>query len=426
MLRALIGKDLCRAWRNPLPWLLNLALPLCLTAIIGLAFGGGGSDDNQLGRIKFAIVDQDDSILSQFLRGAVGQEKAAQYLDPVFLDRAAALRQLNDSKLSAVLVIPTNFTSNYLTGQKVELELVKNPAEQIHPAVLEELLGVVTTAMNALSRNFFAEFPNWRRIAEGKAEPHEIGLLVESTGNKFKALRNYLDPPLVGLNQNDKKTSDSTLPSPKTSKPASKTSQPEFNLFAYVLGGMTAMFLLMLASQGMADLHREMAKHTFERYHTVRERLLPFVLGKALFTGAVVALGALILLGGGAIIFHIRWPRPIALAALTLTYVCFATGIMAVLVALAPDARYANAMNNVISMIFGLPCVFPPENLPPLMRDHLAPALPTFWYAHTVRELWWSQASWHTTAIRLAAVALVCLLLAAFLFRRRFQKGIRA
>ena len=436
MLRALLGKDLCRAWRNPLPWMLNLALPLCLTAIIGLAFGSGGEDDNQLGRIKFALVDQDDSVISQFLRGVAGQGNAAKYLDPVFLERDEALRQLNDSKLSAMLVIPTNFTSNYLTGRKVELELVKNPAEQIHPAVLEELLGVVVTGMNALSLNFLSEFPALQRMANGEADSHEIAMLIDSSGGKFKALRQYLYPPLVGLKNDDKKEDASSASTPPAdakkeikkadSSAAPANSPPKFNLFGYLLAGMTAMFLLMLASQGMADLHRELSHRTFERYHTVRERVLPFVAGKALFTAVIVATGAVILLGGGSLLFHFRWPRPFELTVLTLAYVCFATGLMAVLVALAPNERYGNALNNMVSMIFGLVCVFPSEQLPPLMRDKLAPALPTYWYAHTARELWWSEASWATTACRLLLVTGVCLGLAALLFRRRFKEGIRS
>ena len=59
MLRALLAKDLRRARRNPLPWLLNLALPILITAVIGMVFGSGSGNDNSLGRIKFAVVAAD-------------------------------------------------------------------------------------------------------------------------------------------------------------------------------------------------------------------------------------------------------------------------------------------------------------------------------------------------------------------------------
>src|SRR5208282_4733304 len=164
MLRVLLAKDLRRAARNPLPWLINLMLPLAMTALLGLVFGGK-SDTGALGRIRFAVVDEDKSALSDFLRGAANQREGGKYLEPVFLEREEAMRQVNADKLSAVLIIPTNFTRNYLLArQPVSLELIKNPAESIHPAVLEELLGCVVTALNAISRNFGSELPDWEAV----------------------------------------------------------------------------------------------------------------------------------------------------------------------------------------------------------------------------------------------------------------------
>ncbi len=415
MLRALLAKDLRRAWRNPLPWLLNLALPLCITAVIGLVFGGGG-DDNRLGRIKFAVVDEDKSALSKFLRGAADQEQAAKYLEPVFLERGPAMAQLNDAKLSAVLVIPEHFTSNYLTGHDARLELVKNPAEQIHPAVLEELLGVAATGLNALSRNFAAEFPAWRQVAEGDADYHEIAGLIEDSGNRIQGIKKYVFPPLIGY------TNASVESKPG---PAAEKAGPKFNLFGYLLAGMAGMFLLLLANQGMTDLHRELALRTFERYNTMHTSLLPFIAGKALFSVVIVSIGAAILLGGGALVFHIAWPRPLELAALTVAYVCFATGLMSVMVALAADERRANALNNVISMVFSMAggCMFPPEQLPAAMREHVTAYLPTYWYANTARQLWWSEASWTVAAVKLLGLGALCLGISAYLFRRRFSQG---
>jgi len=73
MLQVLLLKDLRRARRNPLPWLINLIVPLVMTALIGLVFGGN-SEGGALGRIRFALVDEDQSRLSDFLRGAANQQ----------------------------------------------------------------------------------------------------------------------------------------------------------------------------------------------------------------------------------------------------------------------------------------------------------------------------------------------------------------
>jgi ABC-2 type transport system permease protein len=430
VLRALIAKDLRRVWRNPLPWLTNLSLPIIITAMIGLVFGGQNGNDNSLGRIRFAVVDEDKSGLTDFLRGAAGQGKAGEYLEPVFLERAAADQQLQDEKLSAILVLPAHFTSNYLTGQNVSLELIKNPAEQIHPAVLEELLGVVVSGLNTVSRNFNAEFPAWRGVVEGQGDYHDVARLIDQTGGRLQSARKYLFPPLVTFTNS---AGEAKAASAAGSKDAAATSgatnpsAPKFNLFAYLLVGLSGMFLLMLANQAMSDLHRELFRRTFERYHTLHDRLFPFVAGKALFTIVLVSMGAVIMLGGGQWLFHFRWPRPLELGLLTLAYVIFCAGLMAVTVSIVPDERRANALNNVLCMMLSMAggCMFPPEQLPAAVREHLTPLMPTYWFATAARDLWWSNAAWFIPAAKLAVAGALGVALAACLFKRRFEKGLR-
>jgi len=415
MLRALLAKDLRRAWRNPLPWLINLVIPLVMTGLIGLVFGGK-SDSGALGRIRFAVVDEDKSILSDFLRGSANQREGGKYLDPVFLDRDEAMHQVNANKISAVLIIPPHFTRNYLTGREpVSLELIKNPAESIHPAVLEELLGVVTTALNALARNFQPELRDWEAVVENKADYHQVSVLIDRDGKKLQTLKNYVDPPLVGY---EKETPAGEL------KTGGTKSGPSFNIFGYLLGGMSAMFLLFLANNGMTDLHRELRLRTFERYHTLRQQLLPFLASKVLFTVVLLLFGGAVMLGGGALIFRIHWPQPLWLAVIMLCYACFAACLMAVLVALMPDERRANVLNSIAGMALGLAggCAFPAQQLPAFLRDHITPWLPTYWFARTLQN----NAGWPAASLQLLLVSAVLIALAVTLLHRRFKTGFRA
>ncbi|MCX6928020.1 MAG: hypothetical protein NT154_33140, partial [Verrucomicrobia bacterium] len=52
---------------------------------------------------------------------------------------ALELAQLNANQLSAVFIVPKDFTADYLAGRPTKLELIKNPADSIHPAFLEEV-----------------------------------------------------------------------------------------------------------------------------------------------------------------------------------------------------------------------------------------------------------------------------------------------
>lgn len=430
MLRVLLAKDLRRVRRNPLPWCINLIIPLCITALIGLVFGGR-SDSGALGRIRFALVDEDDSVLTQFLRGAANQGEGGKYLEPVFLEREAALRQINDNKLAAVLIIPTNFTRHYLTGSdRVSLELIKNPAQSIHPAVLEELLGAVVTGLNAIARNFQSEFPEWQAVFEGKGDYHKVAALIERAGDKLKAAKEFVNPPLViyekEVRADAPKAGDAKGGSGRSETPKGR---PAFNLFAYLLAGLSAMFLLFLASNGMTDLHREVRFRTFERYHTMRQQLLPFVTSKVIFTVVLLLLSSDVMLGGGALVFRIHWQQPLALAALVLGYAAFAAGLMAVLTALVADERLVNTLSTILGMALGLAggCAFPPQNLPVFLREHISPWLPTWWFAETVRSLeFGNHPSWGLVTLKFAGLSVALIALAAWLFRRRFKTGLRA
>lgn len=414
LLCPLLAKDLRRVCRNPWPWLIHLAIPLAITALLGLAFGRSRSPDAELGRIRFALVDEDDSALSRLLRGGLGQGEGGKYLEPVVLDRATALARLHANELAAVLVLPPHFTRDYLTARApVTLELIKNPAQSIHPAVLEELLGTLVTGLNALARNLASEFPAWRAVLEDVTDYRRVADLIVRTGTKLDTWRRYLDPPLIGYT--------------REVRPGAAGSGPELNLFGYLLAGLSAMFLLFQANTGMGDLYREQTGRTFARYHTLHVRLTPFLAAKGMFVAVMVLVSAAILLVGGGWLFSVRWQHPGVIVLWGLGYAVFAAGFAALLAALVPEPRMADALGNLIAMALGLAggCAFAPEALPVFLREHITPWLPTAWLAQGLRELQFGNTpvDWPLTLVRLVALGVALLGLAAGLFRRRFARG---
>jgi ABC-2 type transport system permease protein len=416
-LRTLLAKDLRRAWRNPVPWIVSIAVPLLITALIGLAFGpqaGGGG----LGRISLALVDEDDSPLTRFIRGALGGQEAGKHLDVRLLERVDALRSVTDNEIAAVVVIPKGFTGNYLGGRPVVLELVKNPAQAIHPAVVEEGLGLLIAALNAIAHTLGDDFAEWGAILDGTSrfEFEAASRLLQQTGDRLTPARTYLSPPLVSY-QGETRAD--------TSAPAQA-----WSLFAFLLIGMAAMFLLYMADNAMRDLYRELRFHTLERFQTLHEGLLVLIAGKAAFAIVVVLAGALILLGGGPLAFRFAWRQPVALMVLVLTYALFAAGFMGLLAALAGKERRADILNNVIVMVISLAggCMFPPQQLPAFLRDHVTPLLPTGWFASAARALQDepTSAAWVGAGAKLAGLGVLMLVLAAALFRRRLRTGARA
>jgi ABC-2 type transport system permease protein len=419
VIRVLLAKDLRRAGRNPLPWLINLAIPFVIVALVGLTFGGNTRQDQGIGRIRFAIVDEDGSRLVQLLRGGLTQAEGAKYLEPVFLDRVPALAELEKNRLSAVVILPQEFTSDYLAGHPTRIELIKNPAQSINPAILEEGLGVLVSALDAIARNFASELAGWQDVIVGKTDFNAVADLIKTSGEKVKSLGTYLDPPLISY----VKTQDSA-------QPKAGDRGIGFNLFGYLLIGMAGMFLLFLAGIGISDLHREVQLRTLDRFRTMHDSLAGFIGAKVLFSSVMLLGCAAILFAGGALAFGFTWPRIGPLVVLVLGYVFFASGLMALLVALSPDQRKADAVRNLVSMGLGIAggCAFPPEVFPPFLRQQVMPLLPTHWFVSAARsiEFGGAEISWSGAAFKLVIAGIAALALSAWFFGRQLMKGSRA
>ena len=412
--RALLTKDLHRARRNPLPWLINLLVPFCTVAVFGLIFGGQDRDTG-IGRIRFALVDEDGSKLVDLLRGALNRPEATQRLDPVFLARGPALAELEHDKLSAVIILPKGFTTRLLGGEPAQLELIKNPAQSIQPAVLEELLGILTAGLNAVSRNFATELPAIRSIVTGEPEYRQIASVIIRVGDRIESMRRLQGLPLVTYERETR----AGAPSPRRS---------EFNLFGYLLAGMTALFLPFLASTGMSDLNREVQQRTFQRYATYQVSLTPFVAVKVLFVVVMLVIGATLILGGGALAFQIHWRHPLADGVLVLAYAIFAAGLTATLVAVIRDPRGSEGLTTILMMALAMAggCMIPTGLLPPLIREHVTPYLPPAWFSEALRTLEFSagEMPWPRAALQLLLLGLALMGAAAVLFRKRFARGI--
>lgn len=422
MIFLLIRKDFRRTLRNPWPWFLNLALPIAVTALIGLAFGekagrGGGS----IARLKFALVDEDKSLLSRALRSALTQEQASEHLEAIFVERAEALRVLRANEISAMVVIPTNFTARYLAGDSgLRLEVVKNPAQSFMPAIVEELSAVGVTGLNAISRNLNAEFPKLRAVLTNGFDFEKVGDAIKPMGDRLKSAKAYLDPPLVTY---EKAVTES--------KAKTDGKNVAFSIFGFILPGMASAFLLFIADQQMRDILRETRAKTLDRQRTVGGGAGQFIAAKIIFAAMSVMLAALILFGAGSLIFGIDWGHPGLLALACAGYSLFGAGLLAAITALAPSERRSDSLNSMLlfSIAFLGGSYLPAENFPPFLRDRVTTWMPNYWLIETARTLQNANADYLPPMLAIAKLTTVGVVLgvaAAFILERKLTKGARA
>ncbi|MEG7283490.1 ABC transporter permease [Bacillus sp. 0909A] len=145
---AICGVELSLMFKKPQNYLMMFAAPLLLTFV----FGGllGGHDD----KVRLAIVDQDDTLLSQhYIRGL-------KQLDDMYtfqtMSKSKASEKLKQKKIAGVITLSRTFQEKLEKGEKPELVFSHGPeltgalvAKQYADSKLAKLNIQVTAAKTA-------------------------------------------------------------------------------------------------------------------------------------------------------------------------------------------------------------------------------------------------------------------------------------
>lgn len=414
----LLWKDIRRTRHNPGPLLINLALPFLITALLGLAFGGSSSGKG-LGTIKLGIVDEDDSSISHFFRRVLQQEKGNNFLEPRLLSRADAMAQIKENQISTVIILPKDFAKDYLNGKtNLHIQLIKNPAQSFHPAIVEELLGVLVEGMNALSLNLGGDMSSWADVFKKDEMPDFLKMseLYAKLDERLKAVKTYVSPPLVIYEKETRKSAEK------------KEGQGFGDVFAYVLPGLASMFLLFIADSAIRDLYREIKARTLDRYRTLRVGLLEFICSKVIFALLLVTASGLVLFLGSSLVFRFHWNHLPGMVALIVGFGMFAAGALSFSAAFAKEEKRADVINPslIIGMSFIGGAYFPANSLPPIFRDHLSPLFPNYWFIEGIRGVHFGNLTdWTWPVLKLCVVGVILMIAAAALFRAQLLKGVK-
>jgi hypothetical protein len=195
----LLRNDLRRDARQPWSMLLMAALPLVLCALIAAVFGGHGGS-GPMPTVHVAILDEDQDLLARMLRSLPDQGDAAKHLRLQFVgSRDEGLRLVEERKVSALVVLPTNLTKNLLSGQTNSIEIYENPAEQVLPRVVRQGVSLLALGLSGVAEVLGEPLRDLRTMILSNDFPAEasVGAVASDSVRKARGLRTYLFPPLV-------------------------------------------------------------------------------------------------------------------------------------------------------------------------------------------------------------------------------------
>lgn len=333
-------KDLRLAFRDRAALILMLAAPLALTVGLGVVtgrFSGSGSGSG-VSDIPVAIVNQDDGPLGAALVNALGGSELSGLLKPITPTTVAEARALVDAdKVAAAILVPAGFSRSILPSgpegtldAAARIELRVSPGRplgaSIAQSVVEEYINRVETARVA------GDISIRRLIGAGLLRPADADAFARGIAERAP--------------------SGSAVTVRVTNADANPVAP--FDPLAVLAPGMALLFLMNAVSRGAASVLGERTAGTLQRILVSPTSVFQALSGKMLGIFFIALSQLILLIGGSALLFQLRWGDGLALAALIVTTALAATGWGALLAAIARTPAQAGSAGTALMLAFGV------------------------------------------------------------------------
>ena len=351
---AIAIKDTLVRFTSPMEWLFFLVLPIIFTLVIGSSTGPSSDD-----RVKMLLVDQANNSLSETLISTLDDSSSVKIEIQSLEDASSAL---DEKKVSALLIIPENFTQENLLNQKAELELRQLPnntdaliAQQAVQAVLSRVSSVVDIANESVARA--ESLPGFKFESEVARQDYfdsslkEAQTLMAESPNRIKEVKGN--------------TKDSIEFDPRSNASAGQL--------------VTWVFIPLIGLSGT---------FAYERQKGILRRLLTTPTSKGLYLASTIigqvltALVQMILLVlFGIFVMKLNWGHaPLALAVILISSALAAAAMGTMMGAFVKTEGQASGLSVMFGMVMALMggCWYPLELFPQTVQQ-IVKVLPTTW-----------------------------------------------
>ncbi len=341
-------------------------LPILLTTILGVMFGGGASDS----AVPVAFVDADRSVYSKRVEALVKREKG---FEVKVLGAAAAEKEVADNKVAAAVIVPKGFGASLEASGSAsslpvaQIQIIKGSDPQQLLAIQEVVRGVATR-LSADRLAATAAQGAWADAAR-KVRFGDLVVPAPSTADLVAKADAKWDPPPVSVKLVAVKASHER---------GSSIIATGYNQYSL---GMTLWFVLMLVLTNAESLLEERENGTLPRLLTTPTPRSQVLGGKVAGVYSIGIVQAAILITFSALAFKVDWGGdPFATALLIGTFTLAATGLAIMVAATARTRQQAGGLAPILAMSLSMlgGCIWPIEIVPPVMKL-IALFTPTGW-----------------------------------------------
>jgi ABC-2 type transport system permease protein len=281
-------------------------LPLAMTAIMGLIFGGlsGGSE---AAVIDLPVVDQDGGEAAAMVLDMLSQTENL-HLETMY-DEEMARQLVRDGKRAGAMVIPSGFGTAMSSGQPTALELVVVPGGQTAP-LLEGMVRGVAGGFSNVQTTVEVAISEVQR-ATGSHDLDYEGIAERAMATTLERLK---DPPI--------RARVTTVGS---------TEETEFDIFDQVVPGYAVMFAMFTVLSAAGGILEEKERGTFKRL-LISPVSRWSLLGGKLLAQFLMGLGQIVLMFlAGALVFHVQLGDSLVGLFLITLATCWATTSLGIL-----------------------------------------------------------------------------------------------
>ncbi len=351
-LLAIIKKDTVLRFTSPMEWMFFIILPLVFISLIS-----GGTTQSGDPRLMLSVADQAGNALS----GALVEELAkSSAVNPVLTEYDQALKDFDQLKVSAVLIIPAEFSAEALTAGNAALELRKQP---------NTLNGIAAEQAVQLAASRIASLADVARVSTeraGEFQPFADDAARQAFyESAFAQAQTMLSEAPDRLQSVVGSTAD---PIDYDAKANSTAGQMITWVFIPLIG-LSAMFAY------------ERASGTLRRLLVTPTSKATFLSGTILGQGLTALLQMTILIVFGILVMKMKWGHsPAGLAMVMVSFTLAAAALGTMLGTFVKSESQANGLSILIGMLLAMMggCWYPIELFPPAIRS-AAQALPTYW-----------------------------------------------
>jgi ABC-2 type transport system permease protein len=361
-------KDLLQIVREKQSFLFLLVMPILFTILLGFAFGGFSSQDEDT-RLPVALVDQDGEYFSQTYRQILETSDVIRLMESP--DQLNQLKQLvREEELAAAGIIPPSYSRALLEGVPLPLQVVVDEASISGQAARSEFQSAALqlSSMVQTARTSVSFYEDQRAFKNESARQAYFDQAFTMAGQEWQT------PPVT--------MKTATLLDDETSR-------LDNNIFSHTSPGMAAQFAIagLMGAAGILVIERKTG--AMQRLLTTSTSRFEILMGHFLAMFVTIFLQLLILILFGQLFLKLDYFGSPSAALAMITITALFTASLGLLIGSAAKNDDQVTIFSLLSMfvLAGLGGAWVPLEFTPRAFQRIAYLTPVAWVMEGFKDI---------------------------------------